>query len=614
MKAKAARHLKTDDLYSRFDQIDGRHPWIQNVPEGLILYPVRKLKQGRVTYFNFELAKEMGLIGKDHPHRLTKKLQEKILETFSLRIINEYDQLHGHKYPRKVVRRNPYMATRYLQLQHSDKTGRTSGDGRCIWNGFVSHRGLTWDVSSRGTGVTALAPGAVEAGKPLKSGNFDHGYGCGMAEIDELFGSALMAEIMHRNGFHTERMLTIIDLGRGVGIGVRAGLNLIRPAHLFLYLKQGRREPLQRAVDYFLNRQRANRRWNIDPKEKNAYPLMLEQICESFARFVAHLDREYIFAWLDWDGDNVLADAGIIDYGSVRQFGLRHDQYRYDDIQRFSTNLNEQRLKAREMVQTFAQLTDFLVTGTKKPWNQFTRHPILKKFDRRVQHHMLDHFLYQVGFDEPLKKILMNRHRQSVEEFYRVHSYFERVKTYRKLQRVADGVQRPAIFNMRQVLAHMPDYLIELPYELLQGMPAKEFFRLMLSSQADSRDRRMTERIGKRIQRWQNHYIKLVKKVSSPVTWQKTMQSIQARAQSINQSDRMTGNALIHIVDDLLKYKKRGLSDADIQAVIDEFIELQTLCPDFQRKQMSQKTEEPDKFHPLTRNFLSVVAGYREDI
>jgi transcriptional regulator with XRE-family HTH domain len=47
---------------------------------------------------------------------------------------------------------------------------------------------------------------------------------------------------------------------------------------------------------------------------------------------------------------------GIIDYGSVRQFGIRHDKYRYDDVERFSTNLNEQKNKARLIVQVFAQL------------------------------------------------------------------------------------------------------------------------------------------------------------------------------------------------------------------------------------------------------------------
>ena len=42
--------------------------------------------------------------------------------------------------------------------------------------------------------------------------------------------------------------------------------------------------------------------------------------------------------WLDWDGDNILTDGSIIDYGSVRQFGLYHHSYRFADIDRMSTS------------------------------------------------------------------------------------------------------------------------------------------------------------------------------------------------------------------------------------------------------------------------------------
>src|SRR3954465_4096151 len=91
---KAFRSLKSEEDYSAFNQLDGQHPWQTSVPEGLILYPVRKLNGGKVSYFNFELAAEMGLIPKDHPHKLTKKLTETILDTFCLRIVNEYDQAH----------------------------------------------------------------------------------------------------------------------------------------------------------------------------------------------------------------------------------------------------------------------------------------------------------------------------------------------------------------------------------------------------------------------------------------------------------------------------------------------------------------------------------------
>jgi uncharacterized protein YdiU (UPF0061 family) len=615
MKTEKTFRPKTgDENYSAFNQLDGRHPWQEAVPEGLILYPVRKLSGGKISYFNFDLAEEMGLIPKGHPRRLTKKLSETILDTFCLRIVNEYDQEHKLRVASTAMKQHGYMATRYLQLQHTDKTGRTSGDGRCIWNGVVANRHGIWDVSSRGTGVTALAPGAVTAGQNLKSGNRDHGYGCGMAEIDELFGAAILAEIFHRNGIPTERVLAIVDLGKGVGIGVRAAPNLIRPAHLFLYLKQGKLEPLKRSVDYLIDRQHANKVWTIKPDAKDRYTHLLKEITHSFARFAATLDRDYIFAWLDWDGDNVLADAGIIDYGSVRQFGLRHDQYRYDDVERFSTNLNEQRQKTRQMVQTFAQMVDYLVTGVKKPWKNFASAPCLRQFDKDFHFHCLSRFLHQTGFPEPLRRILLNRHRKDVEAFYSVHTYFERIKTFRKMKKVADGIHRPAIFNMRVALSMMPAFLDGLPYDLTLQADTKEFFSWILSSQAGSKDRKLSESLRKKIMRWQNLYLRVVKKVSTPATWEKTIQVLNERAATINNESRMTGNALIHIVDEILRYRRRGLSDAEIQQAIEQLIGSQTLNPDFIPIAGAKSPQSKVKSPPLMRSFLTVVHGFREDI
>ena len=88
-----------------------------------------------------------------------------------------------------------------------------------------------------------------------------------------------------------------------------------------------------------------------------------------------------MFCWLDWDGDNVLADGSIIDYGSVRQFGLYHREYRFEDVDRMSTTIPEQRRKARGIVQKYAQIRDFLVTGVRSPLQSFARDPVLDLFD-----------------------------------------------------------------------------------------------------------------------------------------------------------------------------------------------------------------------------------------
>lgn len=590
-------------LYSSFDQIDGAHPYQTKVPDGSLLYPARRLHTGKVVYFNFKLAKEMGLIAENHPQKMNRELENKILETFNLRIINEYDQKSKVRFHPAIVKKNKYMATRYLQLQHADKQGRTSGDGRSIWNGVVEHKGKIWDVSSRGTGVTALSPGAVEAGKPLRSGSTAFGYGCGLADVDELYGAAIMAEIFHNNGINTERMLTIIDHGDGNGIGVRAGHNLFRPAHLFLHLKQRQWETLKQSVDFFIDRQYKNREWNFSSSHRRSYDLMLEETCRTFARFAAQIDREYIFAWLDWDGDNVLGNAGIIDYGSIRQFGLRHDEYRYDDVERFSTNLKEQKDKARLIVQVYAQLAHYMNTKEKLPLSKFKSHPSVKKFNQHFEFYQLEHFLKQIGLTKPKRDQLMEEHRSSVTKLFHTYSQLEGVKTKRRKMKVADGVNRPAILNMRRML-------IETPRQK-NPVAAKKFYAAALAKTASRRDSRPTRRTLRLIEEFQKAYWTLMAHIADHRGLSPLLKQVTERATEINRDNRITGDALLYVVDEILKTRRKQKQVSPIQEAIDGLIEQQSV-------KIDMKEDTPQRLsqiaNDLMRTFITLVDGHKESI
>ncbi|HZI86823.1 MAG TPA: hypothetical protein VFD48_08310, partial [Pyrinomonadaceae bacterium] len=202
-------------MYEKFKELNGTHPWRDVSPDGFVDYQARYRSQGRVLYFNFPLAKEMGLIPADHPHTINKEIEQVILDTFSLRIINEYDLAHGKKFPPESIKPGLYMATRYLQTQHRNKQGKTSGDGRSIWNGYLKTPSLTFDISSRGTGATILSPGAQQADGVVKTGDESYGYSSGLAELDEMLGSAVMSEIFYRQGIPTERCLAVIGFPDG---------------------------------------------------------------------------------------------------------------------------------------------------------------------------------------------------------------------------------------------------------------------------------------------------------------------------------------------------------------------------------------------------------------
>src|SRR5947208_12299425 len=279
-------------MYERFKKIDGRHPWREVSPDGYIDYQARYRPNGRVLYFNFALAREMELLSLDHPPTMNKDLEQAILETFSLRIINEYDVQQGKKYPSETIKPNPYMATRYLQTQHRNRQGKTSGDGRSIWNGCLSTERLTFDISSRGTGATILSPGAQKANGIIKTGDESYGYSSGLADREEVLGSAVMSEIFYRQGIPTERCLAVIGFPDGTAIGVRSAPNLIRPAHIFRYLKQGRHSELKASIDYFIEREVENNVWQIAGDEPAKYEQALDYLARSYGKLAALPEEE----------------------------------------------------------------------------------------------------------------------------------------------------------------------------------------------------------------------------------------------------------------------------------------------------------------------------------
>lgn len=576
--------LTSDNAYSTFERIDGTHPFKDAVPNGYVDYPVRTRHGGNVAFFNFELAKEMGLIPSEHPEQLNAKLSAKILETFSIVIINEYDQIHGIEYPKKDIRPNKYMATRYLQLQHPDKRGKTSGDGRGIWNGYFKHRGKSWDVSSSGTGATCLSPACAQEKKYFKTGDKSVGYGNGYNTLDEGISAALMSEIFHRNGIPTERTLAIIGFRDGTSINVRASQCLLRPSHFFHHLKQGALDGLRGSIDFFIDRQLANDSWQAPTGSKDSlkdkrkrYEYMAEQMAMTFARTAALFESHYIFCWLDWDGDNILANGGIIDYGSVRQFGLYHRGYRYEDVDRYSTNLPEQKAKARYIVQNFAQIRDFLITGRKRNIRRYRNDPLLKLFERHFQKTSNDLLLEKIGFSEKQREHLLHSHMGAIESFKKHYSYFERTQSKRKAYRVPDGITRDAVFCMREILRELPKIWLNTP----ESISPDRFIEIIRSGYASRRDIALNPNRVRETELFQKSYLELVQRAATRFysgNTKRLMLELCMRSSIINRSDRITGDATIKVTRSLIRNIKQ-MSATHLYQVIDRVAQNQQFVP-----------------------------------
>jgi hypothetical protein len=540
--------------YDAFARIDGRHPYRDAVPGGHVDYRARRRRDGELAYFNYGLAREMGLIPSSHPDRMFPALRAAILDAFALVVVNEYDLAHGVRVPARDLLPHPYMATRYLQLQHPGRRGTTSGDGRSIWNGAWRHAGVTWDVSSCGTGVTRLCPATAATRRFYKTGSRTASYGCGTASVEEGLAAAVMSEVLHRNGIPTERVLAVIAFPGGFAVNVRAARNLLRPSHLFAPLKQNDLARLKRAVDYAIARERKNGSLACPRSADDGYRAFAEATARAFGRTAAIFEREYIFCWLDWDGDNVLLDGSIVDYGSVRQFGLYHREYRYDDGPRWSTTIPEQKAKARAIVRCFAQITDALISGKRAPLSAFGRSPFLAAFDAEFVETKDRLLLRHAGFDLRTETLLLARARSLVKRFDRAHRWFEAARSARGRVPVPDGITWDAVYSTRDLLRELPRIYARDP----QPLRPEIVLDIAASSYASRDDRRPTRSRRRRAREFQSAYLALVRRAArlSGRSVRDVLADVAARSATINAYARITGDAVTHAAARLARSRK----------------------------------------------------------
>lgn len=620
MASPAPRKRADPRRYARVRGIDGRHPLKRAAPPAYVPYRARRRRDTRVAYLNFALAREMGLIPADHPDRLTAGLRDALLETFGLVILNEYDFLNRTHVPRGDLLPHSYMATRYLQLQHPDKRGLSSGDGRSVWNGTTRHRGTSWDVSSCGTGVTRLCPATSQHGRFFQTGNWVASYGCGTAALEEGINAALMSEVFHRNGIATERVLAVIALPSGLAINVRAARSLLRPSHFFVHLARDDSESLRQTVDFFIDRRIANGDFpELPPPDTAArrarrYACFAEDAARTFARITARFESDYVFCWLDWDGDNILADGGIIDYGSVRQFGLYHREYRFDDTDRMSTTIPEQRRKARHIVQKYAQIRDTLITGERPRLDTLADDPVLAIFDEEFARTRTALLLEKVGFTPAQAEPLAAREPAAIARFQRAFSSFERARSSRGRVRVPDGISWNAVYCMADVLRELPVHYANTVADSKEAarvdellLPPRELLDIALSDYASRRDREMTEHRGRMARELQLAYLDLVDAAARHARTgrEQILDELAARAPTLNPEARITGDAVDHAVSRMLASRPR-VSPESLYRLINAFTEDQDRCPD--RASSGRRDRRPR----LSRRERTLLARMRE--
>ncbi|HSL53363.1 MAG TPA: protein adenylyltransferase SelO family protein, partial [Pyrinomonadaceae bacterium] len=396
----------------------------------------------------------------------------------------------------------------------------------------------------------------------------------------EMLGSAVMSEIFYRQGIPTERCLTVIGFADTSAIGVRTAPNLIRPAHMFRYLKQGRHEELKASVDYFIDREVENGFWEIPTDPKERYTKALDYFARSYAKLAAILEEEYIFNWLSWDGDNMLASGAILDYGSIRQFAAKHDKYRYNDVDRYSASLAEQRGWARSLVQVFAQAMAFIQSGEKESLDNFKNADCLRVFDEAFENERDQRLLWRIGFTPEQITYLMNNARKEIRDLDRSLRYFEDRKVKKGIEKLPDGFTHSPVFLIRNLLRLLPAYYVAQTISRADDksayMPDDIFCRIMAASYVGKRDLKPTTSTTAHVQGFQECYLRLVAALGGP--FDMILKTLQERSAVINHRHRITGDAVTWIIEEVIAMRNKIRIDG-LQEALEAFIDSQVLIP-----------------------------------
>jgi hypothetical protein len=389
-----------------------------------------------------------------------------------------------------------------------------------------------------------------------------------------------MSEIFYRQGIPTERCLVVIGFPDTTAIGVRTAPNLIRPAHMFRYLKQNRHAELKASVDYFIDREVENGFWEIPADPNERYTKALDYFARSYAKLAALLEEEYIFNWLSWDGDNMLASGAILDYGSIRQFAAKHDKYRYKDVDRYSASLAEQRGWARSLVQVFAQAMAFIQSGVKENLSTFKNAECLRVFDEAFEDERDQRMLWRIGFTPEQIDYLMNNARNEIRDLDRSLSYFEDRKVKKGIEKLPDGFTHSPVFLIRNLLRLLPAYYVAQTISRADDtsayMPDDIFCRIMAASYVRKKDLEPTPSTASQVEEFQRCYLRLVATLGGP--FDEILKTLQERSAVINHRHRITGDAVTWIIEEVIAMKSKIRIDG-LQEAIDAFIDSQVLIP-----------------------------------
>jgi hypothetical protein len=164
---------------------------------------------------------------------------------------------------------------------------------------------------------------------------------------------------------------------------------------------------------------------------------------------------------------------------------------------------------------------------------------------------------------------------------------------------------------MRNFLSLMPAYLSKNS----SAMPAADLYKLILSNFAKNRDNQMSPKFERKIKELQNVYMTLVQLASKKTHDKNTLEKIKERALILNSEKRITGNALINIVEFILQEKNKELPPQGIQRVIDRLIGDHLDIPEVTLSRFYKKEfRKPLVPVEIIQQIQNIVLEFKDDI
>jgi hypothetical protein len=216
----------------------------------------------------------------------------------------------------------------------------------------------------------------------------------------------------------------------------------------------------------------------------------------------------------------------------------------------------------------------------------------------------------QVGLTTQMKLNTRLRCSKILEHLYLAFLRLESTKTYKPARRVPDGLNRPAILNMRRLLRNIPLFFLDQdPKRNIEEIPAEILFEICIADTAQGRDRKMTHLTEQRLMDFQKHYLSLVHALGGGKNISKCLAKISMNSERKNLENRMTGDGLLYVVDKICKLQKTSVQKQAIQLAIDALINEQS-----PKTVKVPRKKRQDPVEQLMQTLISLIDVNKESI